>query len=123
MGKVILIVEDDPKSLKLAKDLLNMSGYSTIQASDGAQGVELAKAQKPDLVLMDIMMPKMDGYTACHAIKSDAATKNIPVIMVTALGFELNKQLAERMGASGYITKPIDRQELVKTIGTFLGTS
>jgi twitching motility two-component system response regulator PilH len=123
MGKVILIVEDDPKSLKLAKDLLNMSGYSTLQASDGAQGVELAKAQKPDLVLMDIMMPKMDGYTACHAIKSDAATKNIPVIMVTALGFELNKQLAERMGASGYITKPIDRQELVKTIGTFLGTS
>jgi CheY-like chemotaxis protein len=123
MGKVILIVEDDPKSLKLAKDLLNMSGYDTLQASDGAQGVELAKAQKPDLVLMDIMMPKMDGYTACNAIKSDAATKNIPVIMVTALGYELNKRLAERVGASGYITKPIDRQELVKTIGRFLGTS
>lgn len=123
MGKVILIVEDDPKSLKLAKDLLKVSGYDTLQASDGAQGVELAKARKPDLILMDIMMPKMDGYTACQVIKTDTATKDIPVIMVTALGFELNKQLAERVGASGYITKPIDRQELVKTIGTFLGTS
>jgi len=123
MAKVVLVVEDDPKSMKVARDLLTMSGYSTIQASDGAQGVELARAQKPDLVLMDIMMPKMDGYTACHAIKSDKATKNIPVIMVTAVGFDLNRQLAERVGASAYVTKPIDREELMKTIGQFLGAS
>jgi CheY-like chemotaxis protein len=123
MAKVVLVVEDDPKSMKVARDLLAMSGYSTIQASDGAQGVELARAQKPDLVLMDIMMPKMDGYTACHAIKSDKATKNIPVIMVTAVGFDLNRQLAERVGASAYVTKPIDREELMKTIGQFLGAS
>jgi CheY-like chemotaxis protein len=123
MSKVILIVEDDPKSLKLTKDLLDMSGYSTIQATDGAQGVELAKAQMPDLVLMDIMMPKMDGYTACHAIKSDTVTSNIPVIMLTALGFDLNKELAERIGASGYVTKPIVQQELIRTIRSFLGTS
>jgi CheY-like chemotaxis protein len=123
MAKVVLVVEDDPKSMKVARDLLAMSGYSTIQASDGAQGVELARAQKPDLVLMDIMMPKMDGYTACHAIKSDKATKDIPVIMVTAVGFDLNRQLAERVGASAYVTKPIDREELMKTIGQFLGAS
>jgi CheY-like chemotaxis protein len=123
MGKVILIVEDDPKSLTLTKDLLKVSGYTTIQATDGKQGVELAKAAKPDLILMDIMMPKMDGYTACHAIKSDKATKNIPVIMVTAVGFDLNRQLAERVGASAYVTKPIDREELMKTIGQFLGAS
>ena len=123
MAKVVLVVEDDPKSMKVARDLLAMSGYSTIQASDGAQGVELARAQKPDLVLMDIMMPKMDGYTACHAIKSDKATKNIPVIMLTAVGFDLNRQLAERVGASAYVTKPIDREELMKTIGQFLGAS
>jgi len=123
MAKVVLVVEDDPKSMKVARDLLAMSGYSTIQASDGAQGVELAKAKKPDLVLMDIMMPKMDGYTACHAIKSDKATKDIPVIMVTAVGFDLNRQLAEGVGANAYVTKPIDRELLMKTIAQFLGAS
>ena len=122
MGKVILVVEDDPKNMKLTRDLLGISGYGSIQATDGAQGVAAAKAYKPDLVLMDIMMPKMDGYNACHAIKSDPATKNIPVIMLTALGFELNRQLAQRVGANGYLTKPVDRQTLLQAIGPLLGT-
>ena len=99
MGKVILIVEDDPKSLKLTRDLLQVSGYTTIEATDGKQGVELAKARKPDLILMDIMMLVMDGYTACYAIKADEATREIPVVMLTAMGYELNKKLAEKMGA------------------------
>ncbi len=123
MAKVVLVVEDDPRSLKLTRDMLSMSGYNSIPAVDGQEGVDLAKAQKPDLILMDIMMPKMDGYTACHALKKDSATKDIPVIMVTSVGFELNKALAEQFGASGYITKPVDRQELVKTIKPFLEAS
>lgn len=122
MGKMILVVEDDPKNMKLTRDLLGISGYSSIPATDGEQGVAAAKAHKPDLVLMDIMMPKMDGYNACHTIKSDPATKNIPVIMLTALGFGLNKQLAQRVGADGYLTKPVDRQALLQAISPFLGT-
>jgi DNA-binding response OmpR family regulator len=123
MGKVILIVEDDPKSMTLTNDLLKISGFTTIQATDGAQGVELAKSAKPDLILMDIMMPKKDGYTACHEIKADQATKNIPVIMLTAVGYELNKKLATQMGANGYVTKPFDLQRLTNAITPLLATS
>lgn len=69
MANLILVVEDDPKSMELTRDLLQVEGYQTIEATDGKQGVQLAKAKKPDLILMDIMMPVMDGYAACSAIK------------------------------------------------------
>ena len=123
MAKVILIVEDEPRSLKLIRDLLQVSGYKTIEATDGEKGVELAKAKKPDLILMDILMPKMDGYTACHEIKMDKATKGIPVVIITSVGFELNKELGRDVGADEYITKPVDRQELLDVISRFLPAS
>ena len=123
MAKVLLIVEDDPKSLILIRDLLQISGYKTIEATDDKQGVELAKASKPDLILMDVMMPRMDGYTACHAIKTDKATKAIPVVMLTVLDYELNKELGRDMGAAEYITKPVDHQELLDVISQFLPAS
>ncbi len=123
MSKVILIVEDDPKSMKLTRDLLKVSGYITIEATDGEQGVELAKAKKPDLILMDIMMPKMDGYNACRAIKTDEATRKIPVVMLTSVDFELNKKLGRAVGADGYITKPLRHQDLLDKIEQFSPTS
>ncbi len=123
MAKVILIVDDDPKSLKIIRDLLQVSGYKTIEATGGEQGIELAKSKKPDLILMDIMMPKVDGYTACREIKMDKATKAIPVVMLTALDYELNKELGRDMGAAEYITKPVDRQELLDVISRFLPAS
>jgi CheY-like chemotaxis protein len=123
MGKTILIVEDEPKNMTLTRDLLKISGFETIEAWDGRQGVEKAKSAKPNLILMDIMMPKMDGYAACSEIKSDEATKKIPVIMLTAVGFDLNKRLARQMGADGYVTKPFSRQQLIDAISPFLGSS
>ncbi len=123
MAKLILIVEDEPKNLTLLRDLLQVSGYKTIEAAGGEQGIELAKAKKPDLILMDILMPKVDGYTACHEIKMDKATKAIPVVMLTSLDYELNKELGRDMGANGYMTKPVDRQELLDVISRFLPTS
>ena len=123
MGKAILVVEDDPKSMTLTTDLLKISGYTSIQAIDGEQGVELARKKKPDLILMDLMMPKMDGYTACLKIKSDPATKNIPIVMLTAVGFELNKQIAKNWGADGYVTKPFSRQQLIDAINPLLARS
>ena len=123
MGKTILIVEDEPKNMTLTRDMLKISGYETIEAVDGRQGVEKAKSAKPNLILMDIMMPKMDGYAACREIKADPATKNIPVIMLTAVGYDLNKRLAKQMGADGYVTKPFSRQQLVDAIILLLGTS
>ena len=123
MAKVILIVEDEPANRKLVRDLLQMSGYITIEATDGEQGVALARARKPDLILMDVMMPKMDGYTACDAIKRDEVTRGIPVVMLTGMGFELNKKLAQKLDADGYLAKPFTRQELMDVINQFLPTS
>ena len=123
MGKTILIVEDEPKNMTLTRDLLKISGYETIEAVDGKQGVEKAKSAKPDLILMDIMMPKMDGYSACREIKADQSTKNIPVVMLTAVGYDLNKKLAKQMGADGYVTKPFSRQQLIDVISPLLATS
>ena len=120
MTKTILVVEDNPKDLVLVRDLLKLSGYEAIEATDGEQGVALAKKYKPALILMDIMMPKMDGYTACRAIKVDKATREIPVVMLTSLGFELNKALARDVGADGYLAKPISRQKLLDVIQRFL---
>jgi CheY-like chemotaxis protein len=123
MGKTILIVEDEPKNMTLTRDLLKISGYETIEAVDGKQGVEKAKSEKPNLILMDIMMPKMDGYSACREIKADQSTKNIPVVMLTAVGYDLNKKLAKQMGADGYVTKPFSRQQLIDAISPLLATS
>ena len=123
MGKTILIVEDEPKNMTLTRDLLKISGYETIEAVDGKQGVEKAKSAKPNLILMDIMMPKMDGYSACREIKADQSTKNIPVVMLTAVGYDLNKKLAKQMGADGYVAKPFSRQQLIDAISPLLATS
>jgi len=121
MGKTILIVEDEPKNMTLTRDLLKISGYETIEARDGKESVEKAKAAKPNLILMDIMMPKMDGYAACTAIKADQSTRHIPVVMLTAVGYDLNKKLAKQMGADGYVTKPFSRQQLLDAITPLLG--
>lgn len=113
---VILIVDDDPKSRKLLNAILKVEGYTTIEAINGKQGFELAKAQKPSLILMDIMMPVMDGLTALSLLRNDKATSAIPVTMLTSVGHELNRMLSIDLGAVEYITKPVDRIELLNTI-------
>ena len=113
---VILIVDDDPKSRKLLNTILKVEGYTTIEAINGKQGFELAKAQKPSLILMDIMMPVMDGLTALSLLRNDKATSAIPVTMLTSVGHELNRMLSIDLGAVEYITKLVDRTELLNTI-------
>ena len=120
MKKTILVVDDEPKNLKLARDLLEVSGYKVIEAENGKSGIEMAKVHKPDLILMDIMMPVMDGYTACHNLRGSEDTKNIPIIMLTSVGFELNKKLAASFGSSEYVTKPFNFEELLNTISKCL---
>jgi DNA-binding response OmpR family regulator len=119
----ILIVDDNHSLVLAAERVLQKEGFDVITAFDGYEGLEKARAEKPDLIILDIMMPKMDGYTACHQIKKGTSTKNIPVIMLTTLEYELNKELAKRLGANGYITKPIDSQALINAMKPFLGTS
>ena len=123
MPKLILIVEDDPKSLKLTRDLLQVSGYETIEAVNGLQGIELAQTKNPDLILMDILMPGLDGYAACHVLKTNGVTREIPLVMLSAVNAELSKDATKGIGADAYITKPFTREELLETISRFLPTS
>ena len=119
MAKKILIVEDEPRNLKLFRDLLQRIGYETIEATDGEQGVELARARNPDLILMDIMMPKMDGIEATRILKADTATKNIPIIALTSYAMKGDRERTLEAGCDGYIAKPVDIQELLKAIEHF----
>jgi CheY-like chemotaxis protein len=113
--KKALIVDDETNVRRLLHAILSKT-FDVYEAEDGRQAIEIANTQKPDIVLMDMMMPKMDGLTACHMIKNDPATKSIPVIMVTAIGFDLNIKLSQQMGASGYITKPFSSEEILHKI-------
>jgi len=120
MGKTILIVEDEPKNMTLTRDLLKISGYETIEARDGKEGVEKAKAAKPNLILMDIMMPKMDGLEATRIIKLDIKTKHIPIIALTSFAMKGDRERTIEAGCDGYIAKPIDILEVLKTIEHYL---
>ena len=116
----ILAVDDTPADLKLIERALVSGGYKVITAKDGEEAVKIVHVHKPDLILMNIMMPKMDGYTACSEIKKDPKTKDIPIIMLTCLGQELNRELAENIGAAGYIVKPINVNDLYNSVNEFL---
>ncbi len=120
MAKVILIVEDDPKSLKLIRDLLQLSGFTTIEATDGKQGVELAKSKKPDLILMDIMMPEMDGLEATRILKADATTGDIPILALTSYAMKGDEERILEAGCDGYLAKPYNIRELLKTVAEYL---
>ena len=113
--KKVLIVDDEPNVRRLSRAILSKK-FEVFEAEDGKEAIEIAVTQQPDVILMDMMMPKMDGLTACHAIKKDPTTKSIPVIMVTTIGFELNIKLSQQMGATGYLTKPFSAQDLINTI-------
>ena len=113
--KKVLIVDDEPNVRRLSRTIL-INKFEIVEAEDGRQALEQVAAKKPDVILMDLMMPKMDGLTACHIIKNDPLTKAIPIIMVTAIGFELKIRLSQQMGANGYVTKPFLPQELLDKI-------
>lgn len=120
MGKKKILIADDEPNVRLLLSSMLGKNYTVIEASDGEEAINIARSQKPSLILMDVMMPKMDGYTACSRIKIDQVTKEIPVVMLTAMDQELNVKLAKEMGADGYITKPFTSLELQNTITRFL---
>lgn len=115
MKKRIIIADDEWHIRQLVKSALG-TDYIILEASDGEEAINMARTQKPVLILMDILMPKLDGYTACYEIKNDEATRTVPVVMLTGIGHELNKRLSQEMGADGYITKPFDIQDLLDEV-------
>ncbi len=119
-GEKILIVEDNPMHLELATDLLEATGYVVIQAEKAEKGIELAKTELPDLILMDISLPEMDGLEATGALKQDPATKGINVIVLTVHAMKGDEEKAQASGCDGYITKPIDTRTFSKTVARFI---
>jgi len=120
MKKVVVIVEDDLKSLKLFRDLLQATGYAILEATNGKKAVELAREKKPDLILMDIQMPVVDGFEATKILKADAETRNIPIIALTSYAMKEDKEKIREAGCDGYITKPIDTREFLKKVAEYL---
>jgi CheY-like chemotaxis protein len=115
-GKKILIADDEPDLLKLLKFKLEKQGYEIILAHDGLETIEKIHSCRPDLILLDIIMPELDGETAVMKIKQDPELKDIPVIMMSALGFDHNILTSMGCGAEDYIIKPLDTEELLQKI-------
>ncbi len=119
-GEKILIVEDNPMNLELATDLLEAAGYVVIQAGTAEEGIKLARDESPDLILMDVGLPGMDGLEATGVLKQDPATKDIPVIAITAHAMKGDEEKALAAGCAGYITKPIDTRAFPKMVTRFI---
>lgn len=112
--KKILVVDDEPHIVETLKDRLEFAGYTIVTACDGEEGLKKAKEEKPDLILLDILMPKIDGYNFLRILKLDEDIKDIPVIMLTAKADM--KGLFAPEGIVGYVTKPFDQKELLDKI-------
>ena len=117
----ILVVDDEIYIVHILDFSLGMEGYEVVTALDGEQALEKVKTEKPDLIVLDIMMPKLDGYEVCKSIKSNAATQNIPVILLSAKGRNVDQKMGFDVGADDYITKPFSPRKLVERINQLLG--
>ena len=118
-GELILIVEDNEKNLKLVRDLLQFKGYRTLEAGTAAQGIALAAAHLPDLVLMDIQLPDMDGVTALGRLKAEPSTASLRVIALTAFAMKDDRDRFLSAGFDGYLVKPINVREFPEQVRQF----
>ena len=121
MTKRILVIEDTEDNRQIIRDLLTSAGYELIEAEDGASGVAMAARHLPDLILMDIQLPVMDGYEATRRIKADPATAHIPVIAVTSYALSGDEAKTREAGCDAYIAKPFSPRELLAKVRGFVG--
>jgi len=123
MPKVILVVDDEPNILLSLEYLMRQAGYEVRSAQDGEAALNEIEHEQPALVLLDVMMPKRDGYEVCQAIRSRPEWKDVKVIMLTAKGREVEREKGISLGADDYVTKPFATQELVDKVRQTLGES
>jgi CheY-like chemotaxis protein len=119
--KTVLLVEDNEDNLVVYRTILEHVGFRVIEARDGEEGVSRAKEHLPDLILMDISIPKMDGWEATQRLKADGNTKQIPIIALTAHALEEDRQKALQAGCDGYLAKPVEPRRVVQEVERFVG--
>ncbi|MBN1521145.1 MAG: response regulator [Candidatus Aureabacteria bacterium] len=120
MSRKILIVDDEPNIVFMLSHRLKQSGYEVVTGRDGQEALEMARKENPDIIILDLMLPKMNGYTVCGLLKRDAAFSKIPVIMLTARAQESDKKQGREAGADAYVKKPFKSEELLDIIERFL---
>ncbi|MCA9400936.1 MAG: response regulator [Candidatus Omnitrophica bacterium] len=118
--KKILLVEDEPDILELFAVRLEINGFEVVQASDGSEAMESVKKMDPDLIVLDLMLPKIDGYELCRMLRFEDKTTDVPIIILSALTQDYNKEKAFEVGATEYLTKPLDLSLLVEKINEYI---
>jgi two-component system alkaline phosphatase synthesis response regulator PhoP len=120
MEKKILVIEDDPATSRLVDYSLRHEGYQVISASNGLEGLRKAIGESPDLVILDVMLPGMDGFEICHRLRSEPATAQLPILMFSAKAQEIDKDTGIKVGADEYLTKPAAPSEIVSRVEKLL---
>ena len=119
--KKILVVDDETELVAMVKMRLEANQYEVITAADGQEGLDTARRERPDLILLDLLLPKIDGHQVCGLLKTDTRFRAIPIILFTARAQDSDKKMAEETGADAYITKPFEPQTLLKKIIELIG--
>jgi two-component system alkaline phosphatase synthesis response regulator PhoP len=119
----ILLVDDEPNIVKTLKARLEANKWQVVTATDGAAGLQAAYQERPDLIILDIMMPKMDGFEVCQRLRADVRFKTLPILMLTAKAQKIDQVWGLRIGATEYLVKPFESVELVKKINHYLSMS
>ena len=120
-NKKILAADDEPHILRVVKDKLENAGFTVITATNGEEAVQAALREKPDLILLDVMKPKMNGFEACRKLRAEAAFANTPILLLTARGQEVDKKMGLEAGANEYISKPFSPRQLLQYVQEKLG--
>ena len=121
--KILLVVEDEAEFRMMLRARLEANGYEVNEAEDGAGGLEKARNTGPDLIILDIMLPKMDGFKVARLLKFDEKYRNIPIIMLTARSQQADRETGMSVGADAYLTKPYEPEEMLKTVARLLSRS
>ena len=121
-GKKILVIDDEQDLVDMLEITLESEGYEVLKAYDGYEGLEKSRESKPDLILLDIMLPKMDGYQVCRLLKFDDTSKDIPIVMLTARNQKQDRLTGKRVGADEYLVKPFSNEDLLKKIKAMIAS-
>ncbi len=116
MPKKVLIVEDDPGVSRFFSFSLESEGYEVSTAMNGLEGLNKARAELPDVIILDIMLPGLDGFEVCHRLRSDPKTARIPIVMTSAKGQEVDREMALKVGANRFLNKPVEYEDLIDAV-------